>query len=48
MVWALIGGIIEADENSKRQGYSRFSYLKMLQEQVPTIWELGLLFMTRA
>ncbi|CEL11785.1 hypothetical protein ASPCAL14881 [Aspergillus calidoustus] len=52
MVWASIWGgnrsdivIMEADENSKRQGYSRFSYLKMLQEQLPTIWEPGLLFM---
>lgn len=45
MVWALIWGIIEADENLKCQGYSRFLYLKMLQGQLPTIWEPGLLFM---
>ena len=53
MVWAAFSGksgrseliIIERDPDSKKQGYSANSYIKLLGESLPTLWELGLTFM---
>ncbi|EED20802.1 transposable element tc1 transposase, putative [Talaromyces stipitatus ATCC 10500] len=52
MVWAAIWGSkrsdllqLEPDFESKKQGYSSVSYIQILEEMVPTIWEPGLIFM---
>lgn len=53
MVWACFSSvvgrskliIIERDPDSPKQGYSSNSYIKMLDEVLPTQWELGLTFM---
>ena len=36
---------MEWDSDSKKNGYSANSYLKVIEEQLPTIWEPGLTFM---
>ena len=52
MVWGAIwyGGrsdlvIMERDEESKKGGYSAKSYLAVMEDQLPTIWEPGMVFM---
>jgi transposase len=52
MIWAAIWGgnrsetiEMERDEGSKGNGFTKESYLKMLQQELPTIWEPGLPFM---
>lgn len=53
MVWACFSGksgrseliIMERDQDLKRQGYSANSYIKLLNEALPIIWEPGLKFM---
>jgi len=52
MVWGAIwvGGrsdlfIMNRDETSKKQGYSAASYLEVLDDQLPTIWSPGMIFM---
>ena len=51
MVWGAIwvGGcsdivIMERDEESKRGGYSANSYIRVLDAQIPTIYEPGMIF----
>ncbi|KAI7971847.1 hypothetical protein EIK77_009240 [Talaromyces pinophilus] len=52
MVWAAIWGDkrsdliqLERDFDSKKNGYSSKSYLKVIEDILPTIYEPGLLFM---
>jgi transposase len=52
MVWAAIWGTnrtdllqLERDFESKKQGYSSKSYIKIIEKMLPTIYELGLTFM---
>jgi hypothetical protein len=52
MVWGAIWGssrsdiiFLERDPTSKHNGYSGRSYLAILEEALPTIWEPGLIFM---
>jgi transposase len=52
MVWGAIwvGGrsdlyIMDRDEASKKNGYSANSYVEVLEDQLPTIWSPGMLFM---
>ena len=52
MVWGAIWGsscsditFLERDPTSKRNGYSGRSYLTILEQALPTIWETGLRFM---
>ena len=53
MVWGAYYGAGEQsnllrlarDPNSLRQGYSAASYVGVLEDQVPTLWEPGLMFM---
>ena len=53
MVWGAFYGVGEQsnllrlarDPNSPRQGYSAVSYVGVLDDQLPTLWEPGLLFM---
>ena len=36
---------MQRDETSRRQGYTASSYLKVLKEAIPTLWEPDLTFM---
>jgi hypothetical protein len=53
MVWVCFSGrlgrsdlyIIERDPESKRGGYSANSYITLLEEMIPTVWEPELLYM---
>ena len=36
---------MERDEESKRGGYSANSYIQVLDAQIPTIYEPGMIFM---
>jgi hypothetical protein len=52
MIWGAIwiGGCSDVimmvrDENSPKKGYSRFSYLDVLEEAIPTCWQPGQIFM---
>ena len=53
MVWAAFSGalgrsdliVMERDLKAPKGGYSAESYLKVLEEQIPRIWEPGLIFM---
>lgn len=52
MVWAAIWGDrrselirLERDFESKKHGFTSRSYLTLLEEMIPTIWEPGLIFM---
>jgi len=53
MVWAAFSGalgrsdliVMERDTKAAKGGYSAESYLKVLEEQIPRIWEPGLIFM---
>jgi len=52
MVWGAIwvGGrsdlfIMDRDMESKREGYSAKSYIQVLDDQLPTIWQPGMVFM---
>jgi hypothetical protein len=53
MVWGCFSGrlgrselyIMERDPESKRGGYSAKSYVKVLDEMIPTVWEPDLIFM---
>jgi DDE superfamily endonuclease len=52
MIWGAIwiGGrsdviMMVRDENSPKKGYSRFSYLDVLEEAIPTCWQPGQIFM---
>lgn len=53
MIWACFSGqvgrselyILKRDLESKRQGYSTNSYIKLLDEMLPTVYEPGLKFM---
>lgn len=53
MVWAAFGGpyersdliVMQRDEESKRNGYSAWSYLLVLEEAIPTIYEPPMVFM---
>lgn len=49
MIWAAIRGTnradllqLERDLESKKQGYSSNSYIKIIEEMLPTIYEPGL------
>lgn len=52
MVWAAFSialgrsqlVVMERDETAKKQGYSAASYLRVLEEQVPTLYEPGMIF----
>jgi hypothetical protein len=51
MIWGAIylGGrsdliLMERDPESKRQGYSANSYLTVLKDQIPRVWQPGLVF----
>ena len=52
IVWGAFYGVGEQsnlirlarDPNSARQGYSAVSYVAVLDDQLPTLWEPGLLF----
>jgi hypothetical protein len=51
MIWGAIylGGrsdlfLMERDPESKRQGYSANNYLAVLKDQIPRIWQPGLIF----
>jgi len=53
MVWAAFSGalgrsdlvVMTRDPESPKGGYSQHSYLEVLKEQIPRIWEPGLIFM---
>ena len=52
MVWAAIWGVerselivMERDDHSPREGYSANSYIKVLEDAIPTCWQPGLTFM---
>ena len=52
MIWAAIWGtecseliIMSRDSQSKREGYSANSYIKVLEEVISTCWESDLIFM---
>lgn len=52
MVWGAFYGkeranlvVMSRDQSSIRQGYSANSYIEVLDEAIPTLWEPGLLFM---
>lgn len=53
MVWggfSLRGGrsdliFLERDATAKKQGYTAQSYIKVLEQALPTMWEPGLTFM---
>jgi len=36
---------MDCDFESKKHGYSARSYIKVLDDQLPTCWESGLIFM---
>ena len=36
---------MKRDEESKKEGYSAKSYLAVMEDQLPTIWEPGMVFM---
>jgi hypothetical protein len=36
--------ILERDFEAKKMGYTILSYLAVLNEAIPTLWELGLIF----
>lgn len=51
MVWAAIWGervsdlvLLGMDFESKKMGYSSNSYLEVLEDAIPRIWEPGLIF----
>ena len=52
MIWGAIwlGGrldlvVMRRDENSERGGYSAVSYLELLQDEIPRIWQPGMTYM---
>jgi hypothetical protein len=52
IVWGAIwvGGrsdlyIMDRDEISKKEGYTATSYIRVLADQLPIIWQPGLVFM---
>jgi hypothetical protein len=52
MVWAAIWGgghsdisLLRSDLESNRQGFSRWSYLEILQNQLPSFWQPDMVFM---
>jgi len=53
MVWAAFSGalgrsdliVMERDPDAPKGGYSAQSYLKVLEDQLPGIWEPGLIYM---
>ena len=52
MVWGAFWGggksdliLMERDPEAKKGGYSANSYLRVIEDQLPTIWEPGLTFM---
>ena len=53
MVWAAFSGalgrsdliVMERDLDAPKGGYSAQSYLKVLEDQLPGIWEPGLIYM---
>lgn len=36
---------MERDIDAKKNGYTQNSYLKVLEDNIPTLWEPGLIFM---
>lgn len=53
MIWAAFSGVLgkselyvmDRDFESKKMGYSARSYLEVLEEMIPTVWEPGMIFM---
>jgi len=53
MIWACFGGngqksdlvFMPGDPNSKKGGVTSAAYLEVIKEQLPTLWEPGLIFM---